>query len=368
MRVLVFTPSYPRYSGDYHGSFIQALCERLASHVELTILAPRSRTMNPHYEHIEVKRFPYLPFRRCELVAEQTLVDAPIVHLAQLPAYLLSAYLNHLKDDYDLVHTHLAIPFGLLASHNPRKVAQLITCHGSDCTLPYRSAFYAPATRHALRKADHVVTVSRYLERLAYGLGASPTRTETIYMGVDVNRFRPGPRSKLQTIGTLGRVIPGKNMEDLLRAVGILQRKRDVRLIIGGEGTHLPTLKKMSLKLGLNDTIFVGRVNNAPAFHSKCNVFTLASVREGLSVSLQEAMASGCVPVAADSFSSRELIAHNVNGFLYKSKDVRSLATRLEDALDNPGIGAVARETVLAHFNLDRNYKKYLSAYERVLG
>ncbi|MFH0851021.1 MAG: glycosyltransferase [Candidatus Bathyarchaeota archaeon] len=368
MRVLVFTPSYPRYPGDYHGSFIQALCRRLSRHVELTVLAPRSRTMTPYPEPYKVKRFSYLLWRSCELVAERTMVDAPWSHLVQLPPYLLSAYLHHVKDEYDLVHTHLAIPLGLLASHNPRRVPQLVTCHGSDCTLPYKHSVYALATRHTLRRADHVVAVSRHLERLVHRLGASLGKTETIYMGVDVERFRPNKLRGPQTIGTLGRVIPGKNMEDLLRAMSLLQGNRDVRLLVGGDGPHLPTLKKLSLKLGLRDTHFLGRVHDAPGFHRLCDVFALASVNEGLSVSLQEAMASGCVPVAADAWGSREVITDGVDGFLYKPRDVEALASRLEDALDAPGVGVMARETIASGFNLDRNYKKYLDAYKRALG
>lgn len=333
----------------------------------MTVLAPRSRTMNQYSEPYKVERFPYLPWRSCELVAERTMVDAPWSHLVQLPPYLLSAYLHHMKDDYNLIHTHLAIPFGLLASHNPRRIHQLVTCHGSDCTLPYKHTVYALATRHALRRADHVVTVSRHLERIVLHLGASPGKTETIYMGVDVERFRPGRRRGPQTIGTLGRVIPGKNMEDLLRAVSLLQGNRDVRLLVGGDGPHLPALKRLSLDLGLRDTHFLGRIHDAQGFHRLCEVFVLASVNEGLSVSLQEAMASGCVPVAADTCSSREVITSGVDGFLYGPRDVEALVACLEAALDAPGVGVKARETIVSDFNLDRNYKKYLDAYERAL-
>jgi len=367
MRVLVFTPSYPRYPGDYHGSFIQALCRRLSRHVELTVLAPRSRTMDQYPESHKVERFPYLPRRSCELVAERTMVDAPGSHLIQLPAYLMSAYLHHVKNDYDLVHTHLAIPLGLLASHNPRRVPQLVTCHGSDLALPSRNPVYVPFTRHTLRAADHVVAVSRHLERLVHRLGVPPQRTETIHVGVDVEMFRPRNRRGPQIIGTLGRVIPGKNVEDLLRAVSILQCSRDVRLLVGGDGPHLPTLRRLSSDLGLRDTYFLGRVHDAPGFHRLCDVFALASVNEGLSVSLQEAMASGCVPVAADAWGSRELITDGVDGFLYRPRDVEAMASRLEVALNAPNMGVKARETMVSGFNLDTNYMKYLDAYERAL-
>jgi glycosyltransferase involved in cell wall biosynthesis len=108
-------------------------------------------------------------------------------------------------------------------------------------------------------------------------------------------------------------------------------------------------------------------VHDAPRFHRLCDVFALASANEGLSVSLQEAMSSGCVPVAADAWGSREVITDGVDGFLYRARDVEALAARLEAALDAPRMGVKARETIVSGFNLDTNYRKYLDAYERAL-
>ncbi len=48
MRVLVFTPSFPRFKGDFHGGFIKSLCDVLSEDVEIQVLAPRTRTMEPY--------------------------------------------------------------------------------------------------------------------------------------------------------------------------------------------------------------------------------------------------------------------------------------------------------------------------------
>jgi glycosyltransferase involved in cell wall biosynthesis len=369
MRVLVFTPSYPRYPGDYHGSFIQGLCSRLSRHVDLTVLAPRSRTMKPFPEPYHVERFPYLPWRSCEMVAEVTMVDAPWGHLVQLPPYMLSAYMHAVRDRYDLVHTHLAIPFGLLASHSPRGTPQLITCHGSDCTQPLRNQALIPALRHALKRADHVVAVSRHVEELAISFGSSPEEIETIYTGVDVKRFRPPlRRSGPPTVGFLGRLVPGKRVNDIMLAVRRLQKHTDVRLLVGGDGPSLPELKLYASKLGLRDTRFLGRVQDAPRFYGLCHVYALASASEGLSTALQEAMASECVPVSADTPSSRELIADGVNGLLYRSGDIEELSGRLSEALNASQLAVRARETIESRFNIDRNYAAYLDAYRATIG
>jgi glycosyltransferase involved in cell wall biosynthesis len=366
LRVLVFTPSYPRYPGDYHGSFIRDLCVRLARHVDLSVLAPRSRTMGEAVDGFPVHRFPYLPWRGAELVAERTLVDAPAVHMAQLPTYLASAYLHLVKDSYDVVHTHIAIPLGLLAVHSLRNTRSLVTCHGSDCSVPLNNPVYRPLTRRALRGAQKVTTVSDHVRELAVSLGAEVEKTETVYLGVDTQRFKPRQDMRHDdkvTVGTLGRLVPDKNVKDILQAFKAMGQKMDARLLVGGDGPRLGYLKELAKKLELREVEFMGRVADPAGFHRRCDVFVLASTREGLSVSLQEAMSSGCVPVAVNGHGCRELIEHGRNGLLYEPRNVDDLASKVVEAADSPRLGAKARETILRRFNIDRNYRRYLEIY-----
>lgn len=370
MRVLIFTPSYPRYSGDYHGSFIRDLCTRLARHVDLTVLAPRSRTMGASMDDFPVHRYPYLPWRGAELVAERTLVGAPAIHIAQLPMYLASAYLHLVKDGFDVVHTHMAIPQGLLAVHNPRNTRNLVTCHGSDCTLPVMYPIYRPMTERALRRAHMVTAVSDYMRGIAVSLGADSEKTETVYLGVDTKRFKPGPGRRdgdKVTVGTLGRLVPEKNVGDILHALKIVEHSMNVRLQVGGDGPYLDHLKSLAHELRIKDVEFMGRVTDPAGFHRGCDVFVLASTREGLSVSLQEAMSSGCVPVAVDGHGCRELITHGRNGLLFEPRNVDDLASKMLEAANSPKMRAEARSTIRRRFNMDRNYRRFLEIYQEMV-
>ena len=369
MRVLVFTPSYPRYSGDYHGSFIRGLCTRLARHVDLTVLAPRSRTLGASMDDFPVHRYPYLPWRGAELVAESTLVGAPASHIIQLPMYLASAYLHLVKEGFDVVHTHMAIPQGLLAVHSPRKTRNLVTCHGSDCTIPVIYPIYRPLTGRALRGAHRVTAVSDYVRGLAVSLGANSEKTETVYLGVDTKRFKPGPGVRdgdKVTVGTLGRLVPEKNVGDILHALKVVEHSMDVRLLVGGDGPCLDHLRSLAHMLRLKDVEFMGRVTDPAGFHRGCDVFVLASTREGLSVSLQEAMSSGCVPVAVNGHGCRELITHGRNGLLFEPRNVADLASKIVEAANSPGMGAEARATIRRRFNMDKNYRRYLEIYQEM--
>ena len=364
-RVTVLTPSFPRYNSDYHGAFIKSLCDELAKHVSLEVIAPRTKTLKPMNLAYPVKRFPYMPSQRMEYIAEATMKNAPRHILATLPSYLASAYVNIVSTNTNLIHTHLAIPLGFLAAHNPRKIPQLITGHGSDISYPLEKTHYRGITRKALRKADQIATVSDYIRHLAVKLGADPRKTKTIYLGVDVERFKPSRKTTSITIGTLGRLVPEKRIETIIYAAKMLEDKIEFKLRIGGDGPDQSRLMKLATKLHLN-VEFTGRVLDPVAFHQSLDVFLLASRREGLSISLQEAMACGVVPVAVDAHGTREIIEDGVNGYLFNSDDPGMLAEKTIYAIENKELANKARESIVQRFNSKKATKKYLDLYREL--
>jgi len=375
-RALVVTPCYPRYPGDFNGGFVRDLCVRLAARgVELSVLAPRSRTMGAQNAPYPVRRFPYLPLQVAETLPEETMKGAPLGRLAQLPPYLVSAIAHASASEPALIHSHLAIPLGFAATLAPIKAPRIVTCHGSDCTLPLDNPAYLPFTRHALKHADAVVTVSRYVEGLAGRLGAR--NPETIYLGVDTHRFKPpasrralrekyGVSEDAVTVGTLGRLVHQKNMVDLIDAAEIVSKKMDALFLIGGDGPERSALEAEARARGLDNVAFTGAIHDVPSFLGLLDVFALASSREGLSLSLQEAMATGCVPVAADGFGSNEIIADGVNGFLYTPRNTAELAGRIIEAAESRRIASKARETIVERFDAEAGADRYAELYHRL--
>jgi glycosyltransferase involved in cell wall biosynthesis len=210
-----------------------------------------------------------------------------------------------------------------------------------------------------------VVTVSRYLERLAWKLGAQPEKTETIYLGVDANRFKPRGKSVFLTIGTLGRLVSQKNIEDLIDVTRLLQERHDVHLRIGGDGLMRGYLEAYAGKVGLRSYEFCGIVTDPVGFHQSLEIFVLCSTREGLSISLQKAMFYGIVPVAVKACGCDELINTGENGFLYRPRDVDDLVRKIELAIGSK-LGGKASWTILEGFYSKTNAKKYLRVYKEL--
>ena len=375
MRVLTVTPSFPRFKGDYHGRFIHDHCNALhESGVRVKVLAPRSRSTCPFSTPFEVDRFPSMLTKRIELLPERTMKGAPVSHLAQIPPYLASAYIRLMAQATDIIQAHWAIPLGFIAALLPRKTPIVVTCHGSDCTLALSNPWLRPLVRKTLSRAEKVVAVSDYIRRIAISLGAQDV--EVIFLGVDTEKFRPpvdknGLREQMglpvdrPIVGTLGRLVRDKRISDFIEAAGLIAEETNAIFLIGGTGPEEARLR--FLAKGRDDIVFLGEVYDPVGFHGLCDVSVLASVREGLSISLQEAMATACVPVASDGVGCRELVRDGENGFLFQSGDVPGLAQGILKALDNPSLGMRARKTIQDGFDIRENVLKYIKLYERLL-
>lgn len=107
-------------------------------------------------------------------------------------------------------------------------------------------------------------------------------------------------------------------------------------LDIVGDGHDAGIYKRLARKLGLKRVTFHGW-KNGREFLERCSVLMMPSLYEGLSLSMLEAQAYGCVPIAYDSYASLKDIVKPgetgviVNGF----GDVESFARKLINLMKN---------------------------------
>jgi glycosyltransferase involved in cell wall biosynthesis len=195
---------------------------------------------------------------------------------------------------------------------------------------------------------------------------------------VDTKRFRPptdraplkekqGIPGDLIVVGTLGRLVPEKRVEDLIRASAAVSDEIDVHFLVGGDGPSRPRLEGLARELGVENISFLGVVDDPAGFHQTCDVFVLSSVREGLSVSLQEAMAAGCVPVAVNDLGCPEIVTNGENGYLYRPGNMGDLKAKILRAASDLTLGLKARETIEERFDIGKNARRYVELYREVL-
>ena len=227
---------------------------------------------------------------------------------------------------------------------------------------------------------ERFLTVSRFS---AGNLGVPPHRTQVIYGGVDVDRFRPG-REARDGVLYVGRVTPHKGVDRLVRGL-----PEGASLTIVGSAGHdrrpperdYPAVVR---KLAADRPVrFLGRVDDAdlPLLYRRASVLVLPTVEitcfekpvavtELLGLCLLEAMASGTPVVASRTGGVPEVVRDGETGFLVPPGDVAELRDRIDLLLRNRELarrmGRAARALVLDRFTWRMTAERCLAAYENL--
>lgn len=140
---------------------------------------------------------------------------------------------------------------------------------------------------------------------------------------------------KEKVILSVGRLIPEKNHELLIRAFASAEKLSDYELHIYGAGPLKEKLLDLIRQLDMEKRIRLCGVELNPIkIHNNATIFALSSYVEGFPNALIEAMANGILCVASDLESGviREIIQNEENGYLFINRDVNDLQNKLEKA------------------------------------
>ena len=212
--------------------------------------------------------------------------------------------------------------------------------------------------------------------RRVYGHERVPT-ARVIGGGVDGEKFCPDASiARDGTVLFVGRVLPHKGIDDLVRAlppgmpltiVGP-QPDRDTAAMLAA----LADGRNVTFKEGLDDERLVQEYRRAlcivlPSVHQSANGSTTA-VPELLGQSLLEGMACGRPAICTCVASLPEIVDDGVTGFVVPPNNPEALGSRLEMLRVNPdcarAMGEAARRRVLEHFRWSAVVQRCIQAYE----
>jgi glycosyltransferase involved in cell wall biosynthesis len=216
----------------------------------------------------------------------------------------------------------------------------------------------ATVGRYILKSSARVVAVSHAVADRSLELGVSSDRLVVAPNGVDTALFRPPPvrtARPVPTIAFVGRLVANKGPTDLLEALGTLHRDGIAyRATFVGDGPQRGELERRAEQLGLTAAVeFRGHVADVSTLLRDTDVAVRPSTTEGMSLSVLEAMASGCCTVVSDIPANTELVRDGVNGLTFATGDPGALAGVLRLALADEQLrqrlGGAARFTADAH-------------------
>jgi len=174
-------------------------------------------------------------------------------------------------------------------------------------------------------------------------------------------------------IGTVARLTEAKGLKYLLLAVKrVRENIPDVTLLIVGDGPLREELEEYSRELGIDDAvIFTGYRNDIPRMLAAMDVFVLASVWEGMPVSLLEAMAMQKPVVATRVGGIPEVIQDGVDGILIPPTDANELARAIinifKDREFSDNLALNARKRIMEHFSIESTAKRIGSLYQELI-
>ena len=251
--------------------------------------------------------------------------------------------------NFDIIHCHT--PMGAVAARlgalgaRKRGTKVIYTAHGFHFYkgAPLRNwLLYFPVEWLLAPVTDVLITINRE----DYARAKKCLRAKSIVyipgVGIDTEKFRgneargaalrrelgiPENATVLLSVGDLNT---NKNHALVLEA---LARLRDPNLyyVVCGRGELQQAHEDYVRTHGLEGRVFfMGYRNDVKDFYAMADAFVFPSFREGLSVSVMEAMASGLPVLASRIRGNTDILEEGVNGFLFDPADTADLVRALE--------------------------------------
>lgn len=235
------------------------------------------------------------------------------------------------------------------------------------------------------------VTVSDDLRRWLVSVVGIPERKVTRIMnGVDTEKFRPRlagnagsplPPDVFQpgtvAIGSVTRFAVIKDPLNLVDAFIAARNSAEpgvdrLRLLMIGDGDLRALALARLEQAGLvGDAWLPGSRNDVPALLRAMDVFVLGSLREGISNTILEAMASGLPVIATDTGGNKELVTPGETGALVPPANPSALSAAIVQYGQDPELrkrqGQHARERVVALFSIEAMLANYQKLYDHTL-
>ena len=302
-----------------------------------------------------------------------------IIRLFELAKAILTIKSIVKKFNPDMVIAERTTSYGYLAAISglkPMAIAQ----QGITDLWPHKSPLYIFKKRlqnYAFKKADLIHAWGNSMAEHMKESNVDMDKVMILPKGINLDFFEFNDASD----GTLINAVVTRSLEPeykhdlILKAFSIVKQKSiPFKLTIIGDGTELKKLKWLAKELKIdNEVNFVGRINNndIPKFLQQANFYISTPITEGVSASLFEAMASGCLPIVSDLPGNRCWIQQKENGILVTIENEFKLAEEIEWAFKNTDFTKKAivenRKFVEENTNYRINLKKIAFTYHDLI-
>ncbi len=419
MHIAVLTHNYPRFAGDFSGSFVAALSDELARQgSRVSVLAPwdaafdgRQRVQRDHQPQLQLWRYAprahwhrlgYMRTMEADVrMRGETYWLAPMFFAAGTAATL--AWCRQHRPD--VIHAHWLLPNGFFGAVASRAlgIPLVVSIPGSDALVAGQNPLFRAMARLALEQASLITANSHALRAVAIDeLGADPARFDLIIYGVDPDALRPdasavaaqraewGVPADALLLLAVGRMVYKKGFDVLLRALALLKQHGllplppspqpalpPLHLALIGDGDLWQEWQTLAQELGLAGHVhWLGRVpfdRMGPAYNA-ADALVMPSVTrpaDGLNVCVLDAMACAKPVIGTPAAGNELVIRQGVNGWIVPEQDPHALAGAILRLAALPpaqraAMGQASRELIENQFGWPHLARRYLDHFTRL--
>ena len=249
---------------------------------------------------------------------------------------------------YDIVHCHspIASVATRLACKSLRKngVKVVYTAHGFHF---YKGApkknwlVYYPIEKICAKWTDVLITINKE----DYEFAKKKIRAKKIEyvpgVGIDVNKFaniEVDTKQKRRELGipedaflilSVGELNENKNHQIVIKALAEINDS-NIHYAIAGKGDKKDELEDLAKQHNVNLHL-LGYRSDVAELYKTADLYALPSIREGLNVSIMEAMASG-LPIMCSNIRGNLDLVDNNDGWLFNPNNVKSVCDSIKKA------------------------------------
>ena len=224
--------------------------------------------------------------------------------------------------------------------------------------------------------------------------GRNESEVETVYIGVDENKFNPNnfdkdslkekydlPKDK-KIIGFIARIDLQKRPILLMKIIKALKEERnDFCLVVAGNGPMLKKVQSLAKKYKVDKNVkFLGAISNTAEIYSVSDLTLNCSIKEGLALTAYESLSMGVPVVSADVGGQAELINEkvgvivpclqdekDVSIFDYSQEEVENYVIAINKVLNNlDAYKSNARSRILNGFTINHMIERMSTLLEEI--
>lgn len=254
-------------------------------------------------------------------------------------------YKKYVKEKYDIEIAFMEGPSTVFVSKSKNKLSRKIAWIHADLSKHRTMKF--TKEKSVLSTFDSIVCVSDMVKEVLDKLYPNlHNKTQVLYNIIDSDNIRKmaeeyiPDKFKKNTIVTLGRLERVKRIDLIIKAHKILlDNNIENNLKIIGIGSELNNLIKLTKELGVKDSVtFEGFKENPYPYIKKCDIFTLTSDNEGMSLVIAEALVLGKAILSTKSGGPENLLANGKYGICVECGNEKEIAINLKRLIEDSSL------------------------------